>query len=83
MDPPTLSSPWNIDMGGFARLAQVTYLLGKVFRNISDFTLDESFRAEEKIQLDRTLRALVDASEVEEKEMRQVAVCGETAVCYR
>jgi hypothetical protein len=69
--------------GGFARLAQATYLLRNVFRNISDSTLDESFPAEEIKQLDRTLRALVNASEVKGKKMRQVPVCGETAVCYR
>jgi len=71
-------------MGSFARLAQVSYLLGQVYRHLSDHVvLGNEFCLREKEQLERTLMALINASQVEEEESREVAVCGETTICYR
>jgi hypothetical protein len=71
-------------MGSFARLAQVSYLLGQVYRHLSDReVLENEFCLREKEQLEKTLRALINAAEVEEEGSREIAVCGETAICYR
>jgi hypothetical protein len=68
-------------MGRFARFAQATYLLGQVFRHISDQPRDEAFHKQEGIQLNRTLHALVNLSQ-SEAEGQNLEFCTQTAVCY-
>ena len=66
-------------MGRFARLAQGTYLLGKVLLHTSDDNVDEEFYQQETIQLDRTIRALLNLADFDAKN----TCCAQTAVCYR
>jgi hypothetical protein len=69
-------------MGRFARFAQATYLLGRVFRHISDHTTDQNFLEAEAVQLRRTLCALASLSEIE-GQVRKLEFCSQTAVCWR
>ena len=78
----TVSSPSNINMGSFARLAQATSLLGRVFRHIGDLTADKKFHHEEAAQLDRTIRALNNLAKAE-GQLRDMVICPQTAICYR
>ncbi|THY21659.1 hypothetical protein D6D01_06542, partial [Aureobasidium pullulans] len=50
----SLSTPSQVRVGYFARLAQVSHLLGLVLRNKFDPTPDEAFNAQETQQLRRT-----------------------------
>ncbi|THY40227.1 hypothetical protein D6C97_10161, partial [Aureobasidium pullulans] len=50
----SLSTPSKVRVGYFARLAQVSHLLGLVLRNKFDPTPDEAFNAQETQQLRRT-----------------------------
>lgn len=67
--------------GRFARFAQATYLLGQVFRHISDQPSDPTFYEEEAAQLNRTLHALIHLSK-SEAETRKLEFCTQTAVCF-
>jgi hypothetical protein len=69
-------------MGRFARFAQAIYLLGRVFKHVSDHTASIGFLEEEKIQLRRTLEALVKIIEIE-GESRRLEFCTQTSICYR
>jgi hypothetical protein len=68
-------------MGSFARFAQATYLLGQVFRHVSDQPTDNTFCEQEVAQLNRTLHALVHLSQ-SEAEATKREFCTQTAVCY-
>jgi hypothetical protein len=68
-------------MGRFARFAQTTYLLGQVFRHISDQSNDQDFYEQEAAQLNRTLYALIHLSK-SEAEARNLEFCTQTAVCF-
>lgn len=68
-------------MGRFARFAQATYLLGQVFRHVSDRPRDNTFYEQEAAQLNRTLHALIHLSQ-SEAETRRLEFCTQTAVCY-
>jgi hypothetical protein len=76
----TSSSPADLSMGPFARLAQATYLLDQVLRHIGDTAIPE--RDEEAIQLDQALRALA-AFTVNETTRRKIKLCCYTALCNR
>ncbi|RFU31126.1 hypothetical protein B7463_g5209, partial [Scytalidium lignicola] len=77
----TLSSPSSLSMGRFARFAQATYLLGRVLRHTRDHTADANFHEEEAVQLRRTLHALVNLAQVEER-VRQLEFCTQISICY-
>ncbi|KAK5120909.1 hypothetical protein LTR16_004440, partial [Cryomyces antarcticus] len=68
-------------MGMLARLSQAAYLLGRVFKHTKDSTVNDLYHVEEREQLDRTLRALLNLSYVEGA-MRRMAVCAQTGICY-
>ncbi|KAK5011152.1 hypothetical protein LTR39_004577, partial [Cryomyces antarcticus] len=68
-------------MGMLARLSQAAYLLGRVFKHTKDSTVNDLYHEEEKKQLDRTLRALLNLSYVDGA-MRRMAVCAQTGICY-
>jgi hypothetical protein len=69
-------------MGRFARLAQSTYLLGKVLLHTSDDNVDEEFYKQETMQLDRTIRALLNLTDFDDQAPK-TTICAQTAVCYR
>ncbi|KAL7790695.1 hypothetical protein V8C43DRAFT_73258 [Trichoderma afarasin] len=77
----TLASCSSLEMGRFARFAQATSLLGKVLRHICEDNIEESLHYEERIQLQRTLYALVNLSVVE-GQVRNLEFCTQTATCY-
>ncbi len=85
--PPTdsinLSSPPNIDMCQFARLAQAKNLLRFVLAHISDHTYHPAFREEEVMQLDRTLHSLIELSEVEIQTKENSKSCAGMSLCRR
>jgi hypothetical protein len=62
-------------MSKFALLAQSACLLGQVLKHVSDHTLDQTLYDEESIQLDRTLHALIRASDS--------LPCDQATICYR
>lgn len=68
-------------MGRFARFAEATYLLGQIFRHVSDRLTDNTFYEQEAAQLNRTLHALIHLSQ-SEAETRRLEFCTQTAVCY-
>lgn len=68
-------------MGRFARFAQATYLLGQVFKHISDPPRDDAFYEQEALQLNRTLHALANLS-LSEAEVRNLEFCTQRAMCY-
>jgi hypothetical protein len=78
----TASTPANINMGPFARLAQATHLLDRVLRHVQDSAMPAKPREEEAIQLDQALRALV-AFTANETTRRQMKLCCHTALCHR
>jgi hypothetical protein len=56
-EPLLLSAPTDVRAGQFARIAQVSHVLGRVLRHVYDSTPDMVFNSEEAITLDRTLNA--------------------------
>jgi hypothetical protein len=82
-----VSAPANIDMGSFARMAQAAHLLGKVlhFKDRpleSDGWQTREAEQDEYWQLDKTIRSLLNLSYLE-GEIKRMAICGQTALCYR
>ncbi|KFY50634.1 hypothetical protein V495_00145 [Pseudogymnoascus sp. VKM F-4514 (FW-929)] len=77
----TASTPVNINMGPFARLAQATHLLDRVLRHVQDSAMPAKPREEEAVQLDQALRALV-AFTAAETTQRQMKLCCHTALCH-
>jgi hypothetical protein len=78
----TVASPANVNMGMFARLSQATYLLGCVLHHVSDNSADDHTYKEQNMQLERTIRALYNLSNIE-YQSRRMAVCPQTAICYK
>ena len=78
----TVTSPANVSNGTLARLAQAAYFLGYVLRLTNEPKGDSSSLTEEVRQLDRTIWSLINLSYVE-GQMRRMAVCGQTSLCYR
>jgi hypothetical protein len=69
-------------MERFARLAQAAYLLGRVYKHITDHdhSVSPQFHAEEALQLHRTIRALIALMEIE-GQIRQLEFYNQTALC--
>lgn len=78
----TASSPGDINMGRFARLAQATYLLDRVLGHIQDSEMSTEDRDEEAVYLDKALCALV-AFTASETARRQIKLCSQAALCHR
>ncbi|KAL7905000.1 fungal-specific transcription factor domain-containing protein [Trichoderma velutinum] len=81
--PHRLSTPVEVKMGKFARLAQATHLLGRVLRHIRDPTADEGFLSEEREALDRALRSLLSLTVAEEMADTDTAFCSPMALLGR
>ncbi|KAH7310902.1 hypothetical protein B0I35DRAFT_397306 [Stachybotrys elegans] len=81
-----VSAPASLDMGSFARMAQAAHLLGKVL-HFTESSLEfggwqtRQARQNEYWQLDKTVRSLLNLSYLE-GEMKRMAICGQTAICY-
>jgi hypothetical protein len=84
VEPFRASSPASIEMGMLARMAQATFILGRVlrFQARSSDSEDEAFRHAERIQLDKTLRALLNLVYIEGAFKRSL-VCAQSSICYR
>ncbi|KAM0256108.1 hypothetical protein ACHAQJ_005195 [Trichoderma viride] len=81
--PHKLSTPVEVKMGKFARLAQATHLLGRVLRHIRDPTTDTGFLSEEREALDRALRSLLSLTVAEEMAGTDTAFCSPMALLGR
>ncbi|KAF2817754.1 uncharacterized protein BDZ99DRAFT_23774 [Mytilinidion resinicola] len=82
-EPFRASSPASIEMGMLARMSQATFILGRVLRfqaRSSEFE-DEAFRESERLQLDKTLRALLNLVYIEGS-VKRIAVCAQSSICY-
>jgi hypothetical protein len=71
-------------MGMLARMSQATFLLGRVlrFQARSSEGEDEELRQSERLQLDKTLRALLNLVYIEGS-VKRIAVCAQSSICYR
>lgn len=65
--PERLDSPFSINLGRFARLAQLTRLLGQIIDKLRRNTPNDDAASQETIQLCATLMALVRVYEFEGK----------------
>ncbi|KAE8454371.1 hypothetical protein EG329_005296 [Mollisiaceae sp. DMI_Dod_QoI] len=81
-EPFTLASPSSLKIGRFARFAQAIFLLGRVYKHVSDFTTSKEFLDEEATQLRRTLQALAKIVDIE-GQTRKIQFCTQVALCYR
>jgi hypothetical protein len=81
-EPFTLASPSSLKIGRFARFAQAIFLLGRVYKHVSDFTTSRDFLDEEATQLRRTLQALATIVNIEGEGVK-MQFCTQTALCYR
>ncbi|KAI4289890.1 MAG: hypothetical protein L6R35_000831 [Caloplaca aegaea] len=70
----TVSSPAEPGMGSFAKLAQATYLLGRVFRHICELRVD-IMHQEEGMQLSSQLQRLLDVSANENEISAATSIC--------
>ncbi|MCJ1246722.1 hypothetical protein MMC30_003931 [Trapelia coarctata] len=77
----SVSQSADIRMGMFARLSQATCLLGHVFRHITEKPTNAAFHEEEKRQLDRTIRSLLNLSSFE-GELAHTQICPQISICY-
>ncbi|KAF2673857.1 hypothetical protein BT63DRAFT_168588 [Microthyrium microscopicum] len=82
-EPFRASSPASIEMGMLARMCQATYLLGRVlrFQARNNEHEDDEMRQSEKVQLDRTLRSLLNLLYVEGS-VKRLPVCAQSSICY-
>lgn len=67
----------------FVRMCQATYLLGRVilFRQSAE-TDEESFHNEQRVQLDRTIRALLNLV-YQEGALLRTLICAQSSIAYR
>ncbi|KAI4168674.1 MAG: hypothetical protein LQ348_007455 [Seirophora lacunosa] len=70
----TVSTPADTGMGSFARLAQATYLLGRVFRHICELRVD-IMHQEEGMQLNGQLQRLLEVSASENEISAATSIC--------
>ena len=68
-------------MGMLAGLAQAAYLFGKVLRHKNDPTNDPEFNQNERVQIDRALRALLKLA-FQGKSTPLTTVCPQTSMCF-
>ena len=71
-------------MGMLARMAQATFILGRVlrFQARDSAAEDAALRHSERVQLDKTLRALLNLVYLEGS-IQRVPVCAQSSICYR
>jgi hypothetical protein len=83
-EPFRASSPAAIEMGMFSRMSQATFLLGRVlqFHSRNKEHEDPDDRLAEQLQLDRTIRALLNLVYIEGS-VKLISVCAQTSICYR
>jgi hypothetical protein len=76
-------SPVDVTMRMFARFAQAINLLHQVLKHISEIktTLDDAFDSQRAMQLDETIRSLVNLTR-SESHFRQTEACLQIATCY-
>lgn len=79
----SLSTPSQVRVGYFARLAQVSHLLGLVLRNKFDPTPDEAFNAQEAQQLRRTTAVFAELLPKEATAADCSHYCGPIAILQR
>jgi hypothetical protein len=75
-----VSSPASVKMGMFARLAQSSYLMGRVIRHTCISAYDAAGDDEERKRLQNALRALLNLM-YEEGSTRLMPICPQTALC--
>ncbi|KAE9378483.1 putative fungal-specific transcription factor [Stipitochalara longipes BDJ] len=83
-EPFTLSSPSSLTTGRYAAFSQTVFLLGRVYKHVSDFTTNKDFLNEEATQLRRTLQALAKIVDIEgQAQNKKLQFCTQAAICYR
>jgi hypothetical protein len=78
----TLSAPSSLKIGRFASFAQAIFLLGRVYKHVSDYTTSKDFLFEEASQLRRTLQALAKIVCIE-GQSEKLQFYTQAALCYR
>ncbi|QIW97529.1 hypothetical protein AMS68_003047 [Peltaster fructicola] len=63
--PLSLSASQSTSVSSYARLCQATHMLSKVIRHTNDRSMPEDYLSSEALQLDVTVRALLDAMQDE------------------
>ncbi len=58
-DEMTIACPATDKMGRFAKFAQATHLLCRVLQIMSDTSIDDDFREQQKLQLEKTIMATI------------------------
>ncbi len=58
-DETSIANPVADKMGRFAKFAQATHLLCRVLQTMSDTSIDDDFREEQKLQLEKTISATI------------------------
>jgi hypothetical protein len=78
-----VSAAANVQMGPLSRMCQASYLQGLVHQfNKSRSIILTGDQQQEYQQLNRTIVSLLNLTIVE-GEIRRMAVCGQTSICYR
>ncbi|KAJ8604199.1 hypothetical protein MRB53_041912 [Persea americana] len=78
-----LSTSTDVRVGCFARLAQVTNLLGRTMRNLYEPTPDMAYNQEEATQLKRTLEAYSTLLPVEATASDCRYYCAPISICLQ
>ncbi|KAF4963483.1 hypothetical protein FSARC_8492, partial [Fusarium sarcochroum] len=78
---PLLSSPPTETMGRYCLTAQSAILLGRVFRNIHDYSNIDGLRDQEAKALESALIALTNVS-LQEGRSRGIVLCSPTTICF-
>lgn len=83
-DAVKISNGFSFKIGGFARLAQATYLLSQAFRSITPSAEVETGMdgIDQSAQLRRTLLALIHATDSEAK-VRRLDFCASSELGFR
>ena len=83
-DAVKISTGFSLKIGGFARLAQATYLLSQAFHSVksSAVTEDDTNDIDQAAQLRRTLLALVHAADSEAAH-RRLDFCASSEMSFR
>jgi hypothetical protein len=76
-----VSAPSTSKLGMLARLSQAVYLLGKVLRHKHEPTDDPDFNQHERLQIDKSLRALLKLA-YQGNSAPVTAICPQTAMCF-
>lgn len=81
--PRPVSTSSDVRVGYFARLAQVSHLLGLVLNNKYNPTPDDAFNVQEVQQLRRALAVYADLLPREGSAVDCAHYCGAVAICQR